>query len=413
MVMTIANAATAPGPRKGIRTGEISILLATRGRPELLAQAIESISRTTAQKEKTILWVYVDEDDQPTRQAIDAGKMPKSGLPTHWHIGPRTPGLGETHQSMWNASGRASEVYMIASDKSRFDTLNWDEVIRAKFAEHPDGVLLAYAHDPNTADQATYPILGWGWLDALGYFFPGYFPFWFDDKWVDEIGRMAGRYVKLPIVIAPIAGRGLTQRMRGMPFWVRFFQLTLVERKDAARKLIAAMYPNDEAARNKALAAMESFATKLAKEGENYSDLYATFQEERHTAVPMEQRLGFDPLYFKQEARAVSQLIVLAQAAIARGEHSGALALLEGTHLSDLRVRSVERLKAECLRSLGRQPEADRINQEMLAAWPENRLIRRSFRFLAMFVNEAKRMVSGAGEKTKQTGGKSATTQAK
>jgi hypothetical protein len=409
--MTNANTGIARRPRTGIRAEEISILLATRGRPELLAQAIDSISKTTAQKEKTHLWVYVDEDDQPTRQAIDAGKMPKSGLPTHWHIGPRTPGLGETHQAMWNASGRASEVYMIASDKSRFDTPNWDDVIRTRFAEYQDGVLLAYAHDPNTADQATYPILGWGWLDTLGYFFPGYFPFWFDDKWVDEIGRMAGRCLKLPIVIAPIAGRGLTQRMRGMPFWVRFFQLTLVERKDAARKLIAAMYPTDEAARNKALAAMEAFAATLAKEGENYSDLYATFQEERHTAVSMEQRNSFDPLYFKQEARAVTRLILLAQEAMARSQHAEALTLLEGTQLSDLRVRYVERLKIECLRALGRQAEADRIKEDMLAAWPQMVLTRRFFRFLAKFVNEAKRMVSGASDKTKQSGGASANTQ--
>ena len=378
-----------------VRRGEISILLATRGRPELLTQSLAALKTSTAQKDKTVLWVYVDEDDEPTRQAIAAGSMVDPGLKVNWHVGPRTPGLGETHQAMWNASGRASEAYMISSDKARFDTPGWDDTIRAKLAEFPDGVVLAFAHDPNTADQATYPILGWGWLRTLGYFFPGYFPYWFDDKWVDEIGRMVGRYFKLPMVISPIAGRGRTQRMRGMPFWVRFFQLTLVERKEAATKLIQAMYPTDEASRAKALAGMEAFAATLAKQGDEYSDLYATFQEERHTALSPEERDKFDLLYYKKEALAVAQLILLAQQFIAKGQHAEALRFIEGTELSDMRVRWAQKLKADCLRALGKTAEADRVDKETIAAWPEMASARRLFRFLGMVANEGKRLVVG------------------
>ena len=272
-------------PRQaGIRAGEISILCATRGRPEMLGQSFLSLKANTVLKEKTHLWIYVDEDDQVTRQAIDAKTIPDPGLPVHWHIAPRTAGLGQIHQALWNASGRTSEVYMFASDKSHFATPGWDNIVRTSFAEHPDGVLLAFAHDPNTADQATYPILGWNWVNTLGYFFPGYFPFWFDDLWMDQIGRMVGRFVKLPMVIAPVGGeRGRTQRMRNVPFWTRFFQLMLPERKDAARRLIAAMHPQDEAARATALKAMEDVAGRLAREQQTFSDVYATFQEERHT----------------------------------------------------------------------------------------------------------------------------------
>ena len=374
--------------------------MATRGRPELLAQDFESLKKNTAQKDKTALWVYVDEDDQATRKAIDAGQLPDPGLQLHWHIGPQTSGLGETHQAMWNASGRASEVYMIGSDKARFDTPGWDDVIRNKFAEFPDGVLLAFAHDPNTADQATYPILGWGWLNAVGYFFPGYFPYWFDDKWVDEIGRMAGRYEKLPLVISPIAGRGRTQRMRGMPFWVRFFQLTLEERKEAARKLIAAS-GRDEAGKKAALANMEEIVAKLVKEEEGYSDLYATFQEERHTALTPEQRDQFDPLYFRRECVAVAKLIGLAQQHFAKGQPELAMKFLDATQLSELRIRSAQKLKAECLRALNRNSEADALSGETLAVWPDMGMARRLFRFMAVFINEAKRLLVAADKKKK------------
>jgi hypothetical protein len=400
--MLTAQRASTGGPAGSIRQGEISMLLATRGRPELLAESLETLKAHTARKDRTVLWAYVDEDDEVTRRAIEAGKMPDPGLTIHWHIGPRTPGLGETHQAMWNASGRASEVYMISSDKANFETPGWDDVIRSKFAEYPDGALLAYAHDPNTADQATYPILGWGWLNAVGYFFPGYFPFWFDDKWVDEIGRMADRYVKLPLVIGPLHGRGRTQRMRGMPFWVRFFQLTLCERKEAATRLISAIYPKDEKGRQQALAAMEQRAATFAKLEDQYSDLYATFQEERHTAVSPEDRDRFDPLYFKQEARAVERLIVLAQQCVAQKQWSEALKFLDGTLLSELRVRGAQTLRVECLRGLGRQKEADRLAKETIEVWPQMALARRFFRFAGMFANEAKRLLVKAEHKEKQ-----------
>lgn len=398
--MTMNSSGSTPSGSEKIRKGEVSILMATRGRPELLTQSFESLKQSTAQKDKTVLWVYVDEDDKVTLEAKAAGKITDPGLKVNWHIGPQTPGLGETHQAMWNASGRASEVYMIGSDKARFDTPGWDDVIRKKFEEFPDGVLLAFAHDPNTADQATYPILGWGWLNAVGYFFPGYFPYWFDDKWVDEIGRMAGRYEKLPIVISPIAGRGRTQRMRGMPFWVRFFQLTLEERKDAARRLIAAS-GRDDAGKKAALAGMDEIVAKLVKEEEGFSDLYATFQEERHTALTPEQRDQFDPLYFRRECVGVAKLIGFAQQQFTKGQFELAMKFLDAAQLSELRVRSAQKLKAQCLRALNRNQEADALDQETLAVWPEMDMFRRLFRFMAVFANEAKRLLVAADKKKK------------
>jgi hypothetical protein len=60
--------------------------------------------------------------------------------------------------------------------------------------------------------------------------------------------------------------------------------------------------------------------------------------------------------------------------------------------LSDLRVRWAEKLKADCLRALGRSAEADRLSREVLAAWPEMGGARRLFRFLGMVATEGKRL---------------------
>ena len=287
---------------------------------------------------------------------------------------------------------------MISCDDARFDTPGWDEIVRREFAAYPDGVLLAFAHDPNTGDQATYPFIGWGFLKVLGYekVFPGIFAFWFDDKWVEQIAQMANRYAKIPIIINPVGGsKGKTQRMRCVPFWTRFFQLLLVERKDCARKLITAMFPQDEAARNQALAAMEAEFSRIKKDEEDaFSDLYCVFQEERHSALAPNDRDRFNPLYFRQEVMAVIRLLSHAQEHIAKGNYTEALTYIEATQMADLRVRAAQDMRIQCLRALGQNAEAERLARESLLAWPRTNALRRLFRFLGMVANEGRRLLA-------------------
>ena len=391
-------------PEPAIRKGEISIIFATRGRPQLLGEVFDSLRATTTRKDLTSVWIYVDDDDATLRE-IEKKTFPDPGLPVHWHIGPQTGGLGETHQALWKASGRTSQVYVTTVDDARFDTQGWDDIVRAKFDEYPDGVLLAFPHDPLTADQATYPIFGWGWVRALGHIYPGYFPYWFDDKWVDQIGRMVGRCTKLPFEVRPIrGGKGRTKRMRNHAFWMRFFVLMIEERKESARKLIGAMYPTDESKRAAALAGLDDAAQKFSSEKENFSDLYCTFQEERHTELTPEERLDFNPKYFKQEALIVSRLIVRARELMQQKRFAEAMEFLDAVRYSDLRVRQAHALMAQCLRELGRHTEADRIADDTLATWPQLDPLRRCFRFLGMVANDGKRMLMGMTDKGKKGG---------
>jgi hypothetical protein len=385
-----------------IRKGELSVILATRGRPQMLSEMFDSLRQSTVRKELTSVWLYVDDDDQVTQQAIERKAFPDPGMPVHWHIGPQTGGLGQCHQALWKASGRTSQVYVTCVDDAKFDTHGWDDIVRAKYDEYPDGVLLAFPHDPNTADQATYPIFGWGWLQALGYVYSGYFPYWFEDKWVDQVGRMVGRCAKLSFNLAPIGGKGRTKRMRNMPFWTRFFQLTLDERKDWAGKLVAAMYPADDAKRTAALATLEMTARDFAVERDQFSDVYCVFQEERHTEMTPEERQQFDPKYFKHEAQVVAHLLSLGRDRVAKKQFAEALPFLDAIQLSDLKVRQAQTIMAECLRGMGRTAEADQVTADQFAGWPQMNSLRRAFRFLGMVANDGKRMLVGLTEKGKK-----------
>ena len=386
-----------------IQRGEICLIMATRGRPDSLAEVFSALNKNTAQKDKVSLRLYVDEDDTVTRQAINAGKLNHAGIGIHWFIGRQTPSLCETQHTLWRESGRTAEIYMVIPDDLYFDTYGWDDVIRQAGRQYPDGIFLASAHDPMTSDTCTYPIFGWRWLESLQQIFPGHFPYWYDDRWVHQIGLMAGRYVELPIVLLSIGGKGRTRRMRDLPFWARFFQLSLDERKQAAKKLIDAMNLDSEK-KNQALQNLEQQAAGFEKQQDQFSDLYAVFQEERFTLHTPQERRAFNPAYFKKEADAVAQLLQYAQQRITEKKFEEALKFIDGTLLSNIRLRQALDLKVQCLRELGRNAEAEKLAADVLGAWPEMNSARRLFRFLGMVATEGKTMIVGflkGGKKAK------------
>jgi len=371
------------------------MLLNTRGRPEMLMEVFDSLRLTTRQKDKISLWLCVDEDDRLTRSAIEAGRFADPGFPVHWNIGPSPQDWNQAFMDLWAKTGRSAEIYMLANDDVRFETNGWDDIVRDHFKPFPDGVVLACPYDPVAPEIATFPILGWGWFQTLGRVFSGYFYYWFEDKWVDEIGRMIGRYINIPILLSPIRGKGKTQRMRCLPFWTRFFQLSLPVRQAAATRLINAMHPNDEKARAAALAKMEEVAASFEKDAARFSDVYHVFQEERHTAMSPEERDRFTPPYFRQEVHVVTRLLAFAQAHLDKKEFAEALKYIEATQMADVRVRQAQEMKALCLRALGRNREAEDVEREAIMAWPRMNFLRRLFRFLGKVANEAKGLLVG------------------
>jgi hypothetical protein len=192
----------------------------------------------------------------------------------------------------------------------------------------------------------------------------------------------------------PIRGKGKTRRMRDLPFWARFFQLTLAERKVSAKKLIDAMNLDPEK-KDTALKNLEQRAGELEKQQGKFSDIYAVFQEERFTLHTPKERRAFNSRYFEKEAAAVARLMEFAQQRITDKKYDEALKFLDGTLMSNLRVRQAQDMKVECLRALGRNAEADELAKETLAAWPEMNFFRRMFRFLGMIATETKTMIVG------------------
>jgi hypothetical protein len=71
--------------------------------------------------------------------------------------------------------------------------------------------------------------------------------------------------------------------------------------------------------------------------------------------------------------------------------------------MADIKVRAAHDMKITCLRGLGKNAEAAALENEKLAAWPEQATMRRIFRFLGMVANEGRRMIAGLTSKPTPT----------
>ena len=371
----------------------ISLLLPTRGRPQMLAQVFTSLEQTIAQKSKVAVWLYIDHDDQITMDAIRTGQFQGYSFGIHCVVGESAASLGEIHNLTWRTSTSGSGIFMLHADDTLFVTPGWDDVIRAAFNQYPDRILAAHPHDPELHEPTFQMILSAEWLTVTGRFSTAYFPFWFDDTWLDQIGQIIGRRAQLPIKLRLIGGKGKTPRMRNVAFWTGFYNHTLDERIHTAKELLKQIHPAPDAERDQVEHRSRAVIHQFHAEGKNFSDLYAIFREERHSNLTLEQRQTLDERYFVLEAKAVARLLAKARAMINAGRFEEALIVLAVVKYSDIRTRHINLLQAECLRATDKEAEADQLTQENARVWPDNPLLRRIFRFVAYIFIEAKRMV--------------------
>jgi hypothetical protein len=129
-----------------------------------------------------------------------------------------------------------ADIYSQACDDAFPLCQHWD----ALFAGAKDLPAFGWK-ESNDPGNCTYPVISERWREAVGRFYPEYFPFWFADTWIGEVFNLA--FAKpIPIVNQLALGgkRGQTQGMRDLAFWFRFFAATRVERIAEAERIARA-----------------------------------------------------------------------------------------------------------------------------------------------------------------------------
>jgi len=170
---------------------KISIVFATRNRPENLRRFYQSVRETA--HEIPEICVYIDNDD-----CISLPVVKELGFK---HImGPRHR-LSECYNEIFTTA--TQNIIMYGGDDVVFRVKDWDLMVLDAFSKYEDKITLVFGDDGYWGDRnATHGFLHRNWINAVGYFIPPYFAVSFVDNWLTELAGRLDRKSYIPIVLA-------------------------------------------------------------------------------------------------------------------------------------------------------------------------------------------------------------------
>lgn len=206
----------------------ISVLIPERGRPMMLFRLIKSLLETAGDDKAFEVLVAIDDDD-PAWATMDGQEIDGR---VRYFVWPRPKTLGEK-LNMLAAQAKADTMFMMANDYVML-THGWPGIIREAVAALPNGIGVPFPKDSLHPDHASFPIITRRMMDAIGYFAPVWFPYWYVDTWWDEIGLLLGVRPEIAVEVSAPEGRGKSQGLRDVTFWAMFFhQLRRYRVRDA------------------------------------------------------------------------------------------------------------------------------------------------------------------------------------
>ena len=167
----------------------ISVLLPTRGRPELLRQSVGSLFETAMDDAAFEVLYAVDGDDEGTLDLM-IGPMLRTGT-DRVHVAPQRHGYAGLHLYV-NAlvPHTRGRWLLLWNDDAIMQTYGWDTEI----AKWPDRYVLDLwsNHEPRTC---AFPCVPRWWVNRLGHFSLNAH----NDTWWQEIGERTRRLVRIDV----------------------------------------------------------------------------------------------------------------------------------------------------------------------------------------------------------------------
>lgn len=172
----------------------ISLLLPTRGRPDMLATMIESAYRLADHQQELFVKLYIDDDDKPTLDKVI--ELRKNNKNIEYLVGPRIA-LSETVNLLYKHLP-TTEIIGLGGDDIRFETQGWDTLLINVFEKYPDRILLAYLDDGWIKHNfASHPFIHKNSIEILGHILPNYLYGEYQDTYLNEIYDLVGRKEKV------------------------------------------------------------------------------------------------------------------------------------------------------------------------------------------------------------------------
>ena len=219
----------------------IAVCLATRGRTELLGRTVGRMLETSVLPDTKII-IGFDADEADDVQISGDNLPPEIARKVIVSIEQREDSLGAKYNRL--ARAVPADLYVIATDDCAPDTPGWDRKIAAAAETIPDDIGLLYFGSMGSVVESALPAMQAmtaPLMKLLPEFCVPYFPTWFHDTWMDEIGCMIGRIVRVPDIAVVYPDRTEATRSRGIRdilFWAQFFEATRPIRERSARVII-------------------------------------------------------------------------------------------------------------------------------------------------------------------------------
>jgi hypothetical protein len=212
----------------------LTVIIATRGRPEILRETITRLVDNCRLPSTRIL-VCADDDDE----AMKGFKFTGNG---HGRVIVSTKPRELTRGMKYDRAltEAPADLYLVAVDHTHINTPGFDEIMVDAAKLFPDGIGCVCSPMAN----ASFPFLQAPTArlcELMGYIQPPQFPFWFIDHWLDDVARMIGRYVMVDIACDSSHRPGKTINLRHLTFWSTYFDALGPDRRAQAERIIAAM----------------------------------------------------------------------------------------------------------------------------------------------------------------------------
>lgn len=194
----------------------LSLLIASRGRPVELLRTITESDAQVADPAQTTISVALDWDDE----SMTAVTPPATRCKLHWHVGEREDSLGAKYNRA--AAGAPAEAYVLGADDNVLVTPGWDQRLREAMGAFNEGcgfVFFGRLDGTLPTNMAVPHRL----QEIQGFLFPPFFPVWFYDTWIDEIGHLCGRILWADVKVEELGGRGMSRGVRDVAFWASLF----------------------------------------------------------------------------------------------------------------------------------------------------------------------------------------------
>lgn len=210
---------------------KVSLCIPTRGRPERIQNAIRSALETRALAE-TVVVAACDADDETNAWAVNFDG--NGGV--RISVEEREDSLGKKYTRCAKACD--ADLYVIWADDHTMPTQGWDQRlvdVAGKFGS--DAGIIYFGNVPNVFQPGI--AVNAEMYRAMEFLCVPYFPFWWHDTWIDEIGRMSDRIVAADVQVGMDSTQeGKSRGVRDVAWWAEFFDRTRPMRKAVALKLI-------------------------------------------------------------------------------------------------------------------------------------------------------------------------------